>query len=151
MTGFEGARAMVLTAALLAACHGETPQNLGLHDGKLAPCPGTPNCVSSQATDDGHTVAPLAASVPDCSSAMAAVASAIEAEPRTTFIARNPAYVRVEFTSRIFRFVDDVEVACDPTTHRLDIRSASRLGESDLGVNRARVERLTKALAGKVR
>lgn len=118
-----------------------TPTNLGVSQGRLAPCPETPNCVSSQATDAEHQVEafPLNRNAPDSIETIAAV---IRDMPRTTIVEQTPDYLRAEFTSRLFRFIDDVEFYASDAAQMMHVRSASRLGYSDLGANRKRVEQL---------
>ncbi len=122
----------------LAGCSGTPPDNLGVHDGQLAPCPETPNCVSSQAHDDVHGMEPLPYSMPT-SEAQQLLVQIIEEMPRSTIITAEPTYIRAEFRSRIFRFVDDVEFYLDEEAGLVHYRSASRLGRSDLGANRDRM------------
>jgi uncharacterized protein (DUF1499 family) len=76
------------------------------------------------------------------------VREALRGEPRTELVAEHPGYIRAEVTSRLMRFVDDVEVAIDPATQRVQFRSASRIGYSDLGANRARMERFSERFQG---
>ena len=119
--------------------------------GQLAPCPSSPNCVSSLATDDGHRVAPLA--IPgDASTQMAVLLAVVRDMPRTEIQVQTDNYLWVVFASRLLRFRDDVEFLLGPGDG-VQVRSASRLGYSDLGVNRERVEmiraRLTAAAAAK--
>ena len=118
------------------------PQNLGVAGGKFAPCRRTPNCVSSQAdpADKEHYIAPI----PFRGDAIAAVRRAVEAMPRTRIISSDSHYLYAEFRSRLLRFVDDVEFHFDGKV--IHVRSASRLGRRDFGVNRARIERLREAL-----
>ena len=123
---------------------GKRPTNLGVRDGKLAACPGSPNCVSSQASDDKHSIAPLPI-IGDPSSAMKRLRSVVEAMPRTEVVETKPEYLRVEFASQLLGFVDDVEFYCDGKV--IHVRSASRLGYSDLGVNRKRVEEIRRAFS----
>ena len=115
------------------------PTNLGATNGRLAPCRRTPNCVSSQAdpSDREHYIAPLRAS-------MTEVRTAVESLPRTRIVLAQPDYLYAEFRSRLLGFVDDVEFFFDGAI--VQVRSASRLGRSDFGVNRARIERLRKML-----
>ncbi len=110
----------------------------------LAPCPPSPNCVSSQATDSEHHVDPLRI-LGDPSQAMDDLRRIIESMPRTRIVAANNAELHAEFRSRIFRFVDDVDLRLDGRV--VQIRSASRTGYSDFGVNRARVEDIRRAFA----
>ncbi len=136
-------KSLVLAFCLvvLVGCRGNTPTNIGIRDGKLAPCPSSPNCVSSQsvAGDKEHYIQPVHYSG-SRDAAKAALISVIESMKRTKIITVTDDYVHAEFTSRIFRFVDDVEFYFDDATKTIHVRSASRLGRSDLGVNRKRVE-----------
>ena len=115
------------------------PDNLGVKDGRLAPPRRTPNCVSSQAdpADREHYIAPIRWRGGD---AMAAVRKAVQAMPRATIIRDEPAYLYAEFRTRLLRYVDDVECWYDGAA--IQVRSASRLGRRDFGVNRKRVEAL---------
>lgn len=118
---------------------GKQPNNLGVRDGKLAPCPNTPNCVSSQSLDTLHKIEPLTYnSTP--AKAMADLKTAIQAMKKTKIITANKNYLYAEFTSAIMGFVDDVEFYLDEDAKAIHVRSASRLGKSDLGVNRKRIE-----------
>lgn len=128
---------------LLGACSGSPPENLGVHDGRLAPCPASPNCVSSQASDAAHQVEPLplAGSPPQTRARLLAI---LAGEPRARLVEQDGNYLRAEFTSRMLRFIDDVEFLVGEQA--VDVRSASRLGHSDLGVNRKRIERLRRRL-----
>ena len=121
---------------------GKRPTTLGIHDGKLAPCPGSPNCVSSQAGDGGHSIAPLRFTG-DARAAMDKLKAIVQAMPRTEIIDRRPGYLYAEFSTALMGFVDDVEFYCDGQV--IHVRSASRLGYSDLGVNRKRVEAVRAA------
>ena len=134
---------LLLPAALLIGCHGTRPSNLGVRDGKLAACPESPNCVSSQATDKGHRVDPLSYTGTGAD-AIARLAAIVRSLPRTTIVTERPDYLHAEFTSALFRFVDDVEFLADDTAKVIHIRSASRLGTSDLGVNGQRIELIRK-------
>lgn len=105
----------------------------------LAACPQTPNCVSSLATDARHRIEPLRyADQPAV--AWRRLQDVLEGMPRTRFVERSPERLHVEFRSRVFRFVDDVVCVQDAAAGVIHIRSASRLGYSDFGVNRRRVE-----------
>ncbi len=131
----------MLCLAVLIGCTGNPPTNIGVKEGKLAACPLSPNCVSSQseAGDKEHYIQPLHYTG-SRDEARAALVSVIESMKRTKVITVADDYVYAEFTSRIFRFVDDVEFYFDDTTKTIHVRSASRLGHSDLGVNRKRIE-----------
>jgi uncharacterized protein (DUF1499 family) len=126
---------------LLTGCEGEPPAHLGVKDGQLAPCPDSPNCVSSQSTDENHTIAPLMYSgSPD--SARLHLKTLIQSQSHTKLVSENNGYLHVEFKIRLFGFVDDVEFYFDEDNKVVHVRSASRLGYWDLGVNRRRVEKI---------
>lgn len=105
----------------------------------LDPCPETPNCVSSLAAEAGQRVAPLTFSGAP-TAAWLRLQQVVETMPRARIVERTPQRLHVEFTSRIFRFVDDVVCVMDEAAGVIQIRSASRVGYSDFGVNRRRVE-----------
>jgi uncharacterized protein (DUF1499 family) len=127
---------------------GKSPTNIGVNNGRLAACPATPNCVSSQApaSDTQHAIAPLPFSS-DAPTTMAKLKQAIAVMPRTNIIKETNDYLYVEFASKLMGFVDDVEFYLDNETKTIQVRSASRLGESDLGVNRQRIEEIRSKLA----
>jgi len=145
-------------AAHTAATKGDTlfswkrPANLGVKDGRLAPCRRTPNCVCSQAgrSDAEHYIAPIRFDG-DAAAAMAAARKAIESLPRATVIRHEANYLHAEFRSRLMRFVDDVELSYDENADVIHVRSASRLGRRDFGVNRERVEALRSLIERRVR
>ena len=127
---------------LLAGCYPQ-PVSLASHGQALLPCPNKPNCISTEATERRHAMSPL----PFHGSAEAAqerARSALLQEPRTRLVVERPGYLRVEARSRLLRFVDDVEVVVDSTAKVVRFRSASQVGRSDLGVNRARMERFSR-------
>ncbi len=122
-------------------CTGVRPANLGVKDGKLAPCPASPNCVSSQSSDQEHAIEPLTFTG-TATEAHAALGKIILGMKRSRIITDTNNYIHAEFTSAIFRFVDDVEFWFDENAKVIHVRSAARLGSSDLGVNRKRVEEI---------
>jgi uncharacterized protein (DUF1499 family) len=124
-------------------------QNLGHDIERLAPCKSSPNCVSSQADpkDEQHYIAPIALK----GKAIAAVRKAVESMPRTTVVHVEPNYLYAEFRSKLLGFVDDVEFLADPASGVVHVRSASRLGRRDFGVNRERVEQLRSILEKRIR
>lgn len=123
----------------LSACAGEPPQNIGIREGRLAPCPDSPNCVSSYENDETHGIAPLAADLD-------AIEAVLLSQERTNIVSKQGNYLYAEFTTRVMGFVDDVEFLYDPASGLTHVRSASRLGYSDLGANRARIEAIRAAL-----
>ena len=125
---------------------GQRPNTLGVKNGKLTSCPQSPNCVVSQGEEDAeHAIAPLPYSG-DRSSAMARLIAVVQAMPRTEIIQQTDNYLYAEFTSQLMGFVDDVEFYLPDAAGVIHVRSASRLGESDLGVNRQRIEAIRSQL-----
>jgi uncharacterized protein (DUF1499 family) len=122
---------------------GASPTNIGVSDGKLAACPSTPNCVNSQAivSDKEHSIQPIQIGG-DIMPRIADLKLAIQSMPRSTIIKETNNYLYVEFASKLMGFVDDVEFYFDNNGKFIQVRSASRLGESDLGVNRQRIEEI---------
>ncbi len=116
---------------------------------QLAPCPSSPNCVSTQAQDEGHTIAPIRyhKSRAEAKEGLKAV---IRSLPRTNLVEEDESYLHYEFTSLLLRFVDDVEFVFDDETKTVHFRSASRIGHSDLGVNRRRMEEVRSLVEGKI-
>lgn len=112
---------------------------VGLVDGRLRPCPSSPNCVCSQDEDAGHHIEPLqfSGSPREAWDRLHALLAKL---PRTRVVSRDDHYLHVEFTTLLMRFVDDVEFLLDETTSVIHVRSASRIGHSDLGANRKRIE-----------
>ncbi|MDZ4683902.1 MAG: DUF1499 domain-containing protein [Planctomycetaceae bacterium] len=119
------------------------PKNVGVVNGRLQPCPGTPNCVCSFDTDDEHGIAPLKFAGP-WETARERLLTVVSSQPRTRIVVDDGQYLRIECTSLILRFVDDLEFLFDPTAQVIHVRSASRVGRSDLGVNRNRVETIRR-------
>jgi uncharacterized protein (DUF1499 family) len=128
---------MSILSSLLAACAGERPNNLGVHENRLSVCPSTPNCVSSQETDEQHRIAPLAFSG-DADVAFARLKQILARRNDTKIIEEHSGYLRVELRTTFF--VDDGEFLLDRGGRVIHVRSASRLGYSDLGKNRSRME-----------
>ena len=121
------------------------PDNLGVKDGRLAPCRRSPNCVSSQAdsADREHYIAPIA-----FRGSMEALRGAVESMERASVILVERDYLYAEYRTRLLRYVDDVELYYDERLGVVHVRSASRLGRRDFGVNRKRVEALRSVIAG---
>jgi uncharacterized protein (DUF1499 family) len=120
---------------------GQRPNDLGVQAGRLAACPQSPNCVSSQTipSDREHYIQPIAFAG-ELPTAITQLKEVINSLPRTKIIAETNDYLYAEFTSKLMGFVDDVEFYLQPQDRLIQLRSASRLGESDLGVNRQRIE-----------
>jgi uncharacterized protein (DUF1499 family) len=120
---------------------GNPPTTIGVNNGQLTSCPTTPNCVSSQSsnTDTEHKITPLQLSG-DNPTTMAKLKQVLQSMPNNKTIKETDNYLYAEFRSKLMGFVDDVEFYLDNDTKTIQVRSASRLGESDLGVNRQRIE-----------
>jgi uncharacterized protein (DUF1499 family) len=115
------------------------PQNLGVTDGRLAPCKRSPNCVSSQADpqDREHYIAPIT-----FKGTAVALRQAVESMERSKVIKVEGNYLYAEYRTQLLRYVDDLELWYDDKAGVVHVRSASRLGRRDFGVNRKRVEAL---------
>lgn len=119
--------------------------NLGLNNGQLTACPASPNCVVSQNADAKHTIAPITYHV-DRDKAREILLKVLTVVPRTEVVEQTDNYIHALSKSRIFKFVDDVEFYFPTNESVIHVRSASRIGDSDLGVNRRRVEQIRLAL-----
>ena len=134
----------VLLAAILSLMSTTLPAGETTH--LLAPCPASPNCVSSKATDTEHFTEPLRFTG-NASLAWNRLIAALGTESRLSIVEDTGSYLHAEARSLVFRFVDDVEFVLDPEAGVIQVRSASRTGYSDFGVNRRRVERIRKAFS----
>lgn len=123
----------------------EGPEHMSPSQGPLSPCPDKPNCVSSQATRESQRIDPLLVEG-DPANALALLVSAIENMARAEIVTAGDGYLHAEFKSAIFRFADDLEAVYDPELPGFHVRSASRVGHSDLGANRKRIEALRSLL-----
>lgn len=139
------ATSLALLALLLQAC-GAGSARLLQSGGELADCDGPPRCVSTQASDPERRIEPLryAGSARDAREKLVAH---IEAQPRTEIVTHSDCYVHATYTTSIMRYTDDVELWFCDTPGEVQLRSASRIGYYDFGVNRERAEALRKALA----
>ena len=140
----------ILSSVVLTGCSGTVPK-LGVDSGQLMACPDKPNCVNSQTADNEHFIAPLlfAGTLQDAQKRLLQI---LQSMPQTTVITANEGYFRVEFTSRVFKFVDDAEFYLSSSENgktTINVRSASRIGHSDFGVNRERIEQIRAELAEK--
>lgn len=120
---------------------------LGVTDGRLTDCPDTPNCVSTQAdpSDSVHYVEPIGhGGSPD--DVMSRLVAWIENQERAEIVRTEERYIRAVFSSRVFGFQDDVEILVEPEV--VHVRSASRVGQGDMGVNRDRYTRIRDVVGG---
>jgi len=125
---------------LLAQRSTQHPE-LGVREGHLLPCPATPNCVSSQAdpADETHYLPAISFSTSP-ERAWETLRRLVSSQPGATVTEPTATYLRAEFRSRIFGFIDDVEFLLDPESRLIHFRSASRVGHSDFGANRKRMK-----------
>lgn len=126
---------------LMLGCSGTRPENIGINYGKFAPCSPDPNCVCSQSdqTDTEHFIQPLSyqSSKEDAERKLAQI---LTTQPRCEIVKMENGYIYAEFTSFLMRFKDDVQFYFDDSSKIIHVKSASRLGSGDLGVNRKRIE-----------
>lgn len=139
------ALAIFLTLTILPAATWAAASGLGVDIGHLSSCPASNNCVVSQNADPKHAIDPIAYHV-DRDAARETLLKVLSVVPRTEVIEQTPNYIHAISKSRIFKFVDDVEFYFPSDESVIHLRSASRVGESDLGVNRRRVEQIRLAL-----
>lgn len=137
---------LLIIAGQLGFLMGKTPQNIGVINGQLMPPSNTPNSVSSQAKlypdhpqREYAQISPLEFSG-DADQAMKKLSSILMGLERTVVVKSDPEYIYVQSTTKILKFTDDVEFLLDRTNMVIHVRSASRIGRKDLGVNRARIE-----------
>ncbi|MEA5594652.1 DUF1499 domain-containing protein [Rivularia sp. UHCC 0363] len=119
--------------------------NLGINNSHLTACPTSPNCVVSQNADSKHAIDPISYHV-DRDTAKATLLKVLTVVPRTEVVENTDNYIHALSKSRIFKFTDDVEFYFPPNESVIHIRSASRVGDSDLGVNRRRMEQIRLAM-----
>lgn len=125
----------------MGSCSAKNNPALGLENGELKRCPSSPNCVSSYEKNPSHSIEPLLYSTTK-DEAAAKLKSLVLGMKRTKLISETDNYMHFEFRSKIFRFVDDVEFYFPENEKVVHVRSASRTGYSDMGVNRKRIEKI---------
>lgn len=120
------------------------PANLGVTNGQLAPCPDSPNCVTSHATRADQAIVPIiySGSIED---AQAKLLRVLQAMPRTSIISNQPGYIHAETRTAFWGFIDDNEFYFDDAAKVIEVRAAARLGYSDLNKNRERLEAIRAA------
>lgn len=129
------------------------PNDLGVRDGRLKPPSNTDNSVTSQAAlypDHPQRAYSDVAPLPlrgDGPATLARISAVVAAMDGAQVVKRDPDYLYAQYTTRLMKFVDDVEFWYDPTARVIQVRSASRVGKGDMRVNRKRVEAVRAALA----
>ena len=140
-----GVAAVGITAILaILARVVKSPANLGVRDGKLAPCPNSPNCVSTQSQDPRHQIDPIPYTTSPAE-AKAALLRIVHSMERSKIITDDPTYVHAEFRTQGIGYVDDVEFYFDQEAQVIHFRSSARLPYWDWGVNRKRMEEIRTA------
>ncbi|MFZ2649372.1 MAG: DUF1499 domain-containing protein [Burkholderiaceae bacterium] len=143
---------LVVLAGQLGLFKGRAPRNPGVRDGRLKPPSRTANSVSSQAAlYPDHEMRELARIAPlalrgDATATFARLRSVLQSMPGAKIVKIEPDYLYVQFTTRLMGFVDDAEFWFDPAAQAIQVRSASRVGRKDYGVNRARIEAIRSQL-----
>jgi uncharacterized protein (DUF1499 family) len=131
-----------LIILLTGGCTAMKPKNLGVTDGKLKECPDSPNCISTQSSDPVHHMDPIVYRGDD-KEAFDRIIKVINSMDRTKIITKTDNYIHAEYTTKLMRFVDDVEFYFDFKNKTIHFRSASRVGYSDMGLNRKRMNEVT--------
>jgi uncharacterized protein (DUF1499 family) len=139
---------IMISSTSLFACAAAAPTDLGVNQMRLAPCPPSPNCVSSDSEDPARAVEPLRLAGPPAD-AWQYVFDEVSQLPNTKIVTREPQYLHAVCSSSLFDFADDFEFHLREDEGIIAVRSASRIGYSDLGVNRRRVEHLRERLANR--
>ena len=132
-------KSLLALLPFLSACAGEPPQDIGVRDGRLIACPESPNCVSSYESSEEHAIAALDGNLNQVQQILVAMDGA-------NIVEQSNNYLYAEFTSSLMGFVDDVEFLYDAASNTTQVRSASRVGYSDMGANRSRVEAIRMQL-----
>jgi len=132
-------KSLLALLPFLTACAGEPPENIGIREGRLTACPDSPNCVSSYESSEEHSIAALDANLNQIQQILLAMDEA-------NIVEQSSNYLYAEFTSSLMGYVDDVEFLYDAASDSTQVRSASRVGYSDMGANRKRIETIRAQL-----
>lgn len=134
---------LVLFIVFVSLGKGGHPLENRAGNGRFAPCPDSPNCVSTQSDRDGFRMNPIPTGSRNSAAVVKIVGEIIKKQERAEIVEATADYLRAEFKSKVFGFVDDVEFYHDADQGLLHFKSASRIGYFDMGVNRKRMEQLT--------
>lgn len=137
----------IIGCMMIFSCAGQRPENIGIHGGRLTDCPAKPNCVSSQTADKEHAVTPFRYQC-DKKIAVARLKKIIASFKEMTIVSEGDNYLHIKCKSSIMGFVDDLEFSF-LEEKEIHVRSASRLGYFDFGVNRKRVEKIQELFTEK--
>lgn len=135
---------ILLFGSILSSCSDEKLPLVGIRESRLTPCPDSPNCVSSQGSDRAYTVEPLTYDS-EAEKIIADLKAVVGSMKGATIVSKSAVYLHVEFQSDVFRFIDDVEFMVDDMAKVVHVRSASRVGYYDFGINRKRLEKIRQA------
>lgn len=135
--------ALIFIGTSAFSCAGHTRESRGKAPVDLAPCPDSPNCVSTKSKDPGSAMHPLPYFKSGEESMNRLVGLVLEMK-RAAIVSATPSYLHVEFRSALFHFIDDVEFLLDDSARVIHFRSASRTGYYDLGVNRRRMKEISE-------
>ena len=130
--------AVILTSTACASV-----ENIGMTEGKLAPCPDSPNCVSTQSEEKGHAMKPLPY-LQTREASREKILSILKGMKRTEIVKLTESYIHAECRTALWRFIDDVEFFLDETARVVHFRSASRVGYYDFGLNRRRMKKISE-------
>ncbi|MEB3182721.1 MAG: DUF1499 domain-containing protein [Nostocaceae cyanobacterium] len=136
---------ILISTLILPAATWADSSRLGVNNGHLTSCPASPNCVVSQNASPKQAIEPIIYHV-DHDKAREILLKVLSVVPRTQVVEQTDNYIHALSKSRIFKFIDDVEFYLPANESVIHMRSASRIGESDLGVNRRRLEQIRLAL-----
>jgi len=134
--------ALFLIVMSAVACAGHAQESRSKTSADLAPCPDSPNCVSTKSKDASHGMSPLPY-LKSGEESMDRLLGIVRSMKRATIASATPSYLHVEFRSALFRFVDDVEFVLEDSARLIHFRSASRTGYYDFGVNRKRMKQIS--------
>jgi uncharacterized protein (DUF1499 family) len=139
--------ALLLIAMSAVGCASYAQDSRSTTPAGLAPCPDSPNCVSTESTDPGHAMPPLPY-LKSGRESMDRLVEIVQGMKRANIVSATPSYLHVEYHSALFRFVDDVEFVLDDSARLIQFRSASRIGYYDFGVNRKRMKEISDRYLG---
>jgi uncharacterized protein (DUF1499 family) len=142
----SGVAGFLLLRWLLIPIASPEPETLGVNNGRLAPCPDSPNCVSTQAERSLHWIEPIPYEG-ETAVTHQRLLEILYDMPRSTIHYTDPTYIHVQFRSPLWGFVDDVEFYFDEANQLIHFRSAARLGDGDMGVNRERMEQIREKMS----
>ena len=144
ITMFKRILIILVFGSILSSCSDEKRLDVGVRESRLTPCPDSPNCVSSQNSDSAYSVVPLTYDS-EAGKVIADLKVVVGTMKGATIVSESALYLHVVFQSDVFRFIDDVEFVVDEVAKVVHVRSASRMGYYDFGVNRRRVEKIRQA------